>query len=472
MVFCLNPACSQPENTSDNDYCQGCGSLLAESSQEYLFRSHFKVIKQLGKGGFGRTYLFEDTEYYNQLRVLKKLIIPDSNPEVMKKTKELFAREAKQLNQLNHHQIPKLYGYFESDNNFYLVQEYIRGKDLVKELTEKGQFSEDKIKELLLSLLPVLEYINSQDIIHKDIKPENIIRRQSDQALVLINFEADGVKLVTETNNLTPIYSIGYAAPEHIRGRPTHASDIYSLGATCVRLLTGCLNTSESKAKDPIYDDYHNKWCWLEYLEKQGKKITPQLTVILQKMLANTLANRYHSATEIRQELADAISNSSQIPETVVIASTEISKPKFSGKIFGIIAGSLIIVIAAIIPKISSLLRDSQSSNTVEINLDFPEDINRYQNEELFLVITKNGNNYIYESTNLKTGEFVELKQSVCETDVTSEKLTCSWSQQGYEYLVLYNPNQPEKIRSLVKSPSGDVINELILNYTDTTPTW
>jgi len=143
MSFCLNPACTKPDNPDTNKSCHGCGSSLAQSSRSYLFE-HYRVIKLLGEGGFGRTYLAEDVDLFNQKIVIKKLIATEGNNG---KIQELFQREAKQLFALTHPQIPKIYRYFSKNNVFYLIQEFIEGENLFTEFERLGCFSEAKIRE-------------------------------------------------------------------------------------------------------------------------------------------------------------------------------------------------------------------------------------------------------------------------------------------------------------------------------------
>lgn len=296
MPFCLNPACPKPDNPDKNKFCHGCGSKLIESTHSYNFE-HYHIIKLLGEGGFGRTYLAEDVDLFNQKIVIKKLLSNEGyNPKVL----ELFQREAQQLYNLNHPQIPKIYRYFSKNNSFFLIQEFIDGENLLTEFEHKGRFNETKIREILDNLLPILEYIQSKDLLHRDIKPENIMRRRSDNKLILIDFGAVRVTSGKDPSVLTSIYSPGYASREQINGRAVKASDVYSLGVTCIRLLTGCLPTGTT---DLIYDDYENKWSWKEYLKKQKITVEPKLAQVLDKMIEDALKRRYKEAKEVRQDL-------------------------------------------------------------------------------------------------------------------------------------------------------------------------
>ncbi|TVQ42021.1 MAG: serine/threonine protein kinase, partial [Gloeocapsa sp. DLM2.Bin57] len=316
MSFCLNPACAKPDNPDTNKFCHGCGSKLAESSQSYDF-DHYRIIKLLGEGGFGRTYLAEDTELFNKKVVIKKLLSSEgNNPKIL----ELFTREAEQLSKLSHPQIPQVYRYFSKDNNFYLIQEFIPGENLLTEVERLGNFNETQIREILLQILAVLEYIQSQDILHRDIKPENIMRRRSDNQLMLIDFGAVRVKTTTDPSVLTSIYTPGYASREQMNARPVKASDIYSLGVTCIRLLTGCFPTGTT---DLIYDDYESRWTWKEYLQQKNITIDNKLAEIIDKMVEESLKKRYQDAREVREDLLATIGSQSQLSTPVIMKQKE-----------------------------------------------------------------------------------------------------------------------------------------------------
>ncbi|MEI2422557.1 protein kinase, partial [Arthrospira platensis SPKY2] len=127
-----------------------------------------------------------------------------------------------------HSQIPELLAYFTADNRQYLIQEFIKGETLQEKLDNQGTFSENQIISLLNDLLPVLYFVHKHKVIHRDIKPENIIRRASDKKLVLVDCGTS--KQVRRTS--------AYCAPEQAMGKPQYGSDLYSLGVTCLYLLT------------------------------------------------------------------------------------------------------------------------------------------------------------------------------------------------------------------------------------------
>jgi serine/threonine-protein kinase len=213
-----------------------------------LLNNRYKILKSLGRGGFGETFLAIDTQMPSQRQcVIKKL-----NPAVQSSVlpdwlRERFAREAAILEELgeNHPQIPQLYAYFNQGGEFYFVQEYIPGLTLSEAQQQRGNFSEEEVKKLLCQILPILEYIHSRGIIHRNIKPENIILRQGDNLPVLIDFGIvkETVATWVQEESHTP-YSLalgtpGYMASEQAAGRPVYASDLYSLGLTAIFLLTG-----------------------------------------------------------------------------------------------------------------------------------------------------------------------------------------------------------------------------------------
>ncbi len=170
MSFCLNPACRQPQNADDAELCAHCGAVL-------LLRKRYRAIAPLGHGGFGRTFLAIDEKRKAKPRCVIKQFLPVSQtPAHLKKAKALFKAEATRLKELGHHpQIPSLLAHINQDDQQYLVQEFIDGKNLEQELHSQGAFTEEQVRHVLTSLLPVLDFIHAQDVIHRDIKPANIL---------------------------------------------------------------------------------------------------------------------------------------------------------------------------------------------------------------------------------------------------------------------------------------------------------
>ncbi|MEH2182076.1 protein kinase domain-containing protein [Nostoc sp.] len=213
-----------------------------------LLNKRYRVIRTLESGGFGETFLAEDTQMPSNRRcVIKQLRPIQNNPQIYQLVQERFKREASILEDLGGatKQIPTLYAYFQLDGQFYLVQEWIEGDTLTRKVHEQGSLSESAVKEILVDLLPVIEYVHNQRIIHRDIKPDNIILRHSDSKPVLIDFGAIRETMGTVVNSQgNPTSSIvigtpGYMPSEQAAGRPVYSSDLYSLGITAIYLLTG-----------------------------------------------------------------------------------------------------------------------------------------------------------------------------------------------------------------------------------------
>ncbi len=294
MTYCLNPECQNPENSDTAEHCLNCGSNL-------LLRQRYRPIQLLGKGGFGKTFLALDEDIPSHPRcAVKQFHFYDRDPEIFKKAVELFHQEAIRLDELGKHpQIPALLACFEQQQQIYLVQEFIEGPTLKQELDE-DIYDETQIWQLLQDLLPVLQFIHDSRVIHRDIKPENIIRRQSDNKPVLIDFGI--AKLMTETAILRPATLIGsqdYVAPEQMRGKVFPASDLYSLGVTCIRLMT------QVPPLD-MYDYNNERWWWREFLPK-GTSISDELGEILDKLLQTHLNQRYGFAAEVLQDINAAL---------------------------------------------------------------------------------------------------------------------------------------------------------------------
>lgn len=214
-----------------------------------LLSNRYQVLRVLGEGGFGKTYLAEDTQMPSRRRVVVKQLKPllESNPQNYQLVQERFQREAALLEELgqDQNQIPSLYAYFTEAEQFYLVEEWVEGNTLAQALQKQGLFQEQIVRQILIDLLPVLDFIHQKRIIHRDIKPDNIILRQHDQKPVLLDFGAVKESMQTIVNSQGQnslsivVGTAGYMPLEQLAGRPVYGSDIYSLGMTAIFLLTG-----------------------------------------------------------------------------------------------------------------------------------------------------------------------------------------------------------------------------------------
>ena len=289
ITQCLNPNCLHI-NLADTKLCEKCGSTL-------LLMDRYRAVSLLGQGGFGRTFLAIDEFKPSKPRCVVKQFLPEvKGKKAIKKATELFEREAARLDELGkHQQIPELLAFFNQEERKYLIQEFIDGDDLAKELDKNGVFNQIQIEELLQDLLSVLDFVHKNNVIHRDIKPENIIRRKQDNKLVLVDFGAAKESIGENTSVVgTIIGSAAYIAPEQAVGKAKFASDLYSLGATCLHLLTDIEPTE-------LFDVAEGEWMWRNYL--QDNEIDYELSRVLDKLVEGATRRRFQSVKEVLEEL-------------------------------------------------------------------------------------------------------------------------------------------------------------------------
>ncbi|HLP87191.1 MAG TPA: serine/threonine-protein kinase [Nostocaceae cyanobacterium] len=291
----MNPFSPNVTNLHDDAFertqlGQMCGSKL-------IFSDRYEILRVLGRGGFGITFLARDVVLPgNPLCVIKQLYPKTITAKSWQKACQRFEKEAKTLAQLGgHSQIPMLLDYFQQNGEFYLVQEYIPGHTLAREIRKNGPKSEAEVRQFLKDILPVLRYIHQNHVIHRDIKPQNLLRCADDKRLVLIDFGAVKEKLIDVSGNSLNrskstnfIGTAGFAPPEQLSLRPVYASDIYALGVTCLYLLTG---------KGPLSFNYHPQTGDLNW--QNEVKISHHFAEILAKMIKLNLEERFKTVGQI-----------------------------------------------------------------------------------------------------------------------------------------------------------------------------
>ncbi|MBV6624006.1 MAG: YARHG domain-containing protein [Rivularia sp. (in: Bacteria)] len=278
-----------------------------------LLNNRYQIIRTLGSGGFGDTFLAEDTQMPSRRRcVIKQLKPIENNPQIYQLVQERFAREAAILEELGglNHQIPTLYAYFCLEEKFYLVQEWIEGNTLSAKIQHQGLFKESDVREIVANILPVLQFVHSKRIIHRDIKPDNIILRHSDGKPVLIDFGAVRETMATVVNSqgsLTRSIVIGtpgYMPSEQAAGRAIYSSDLYSLGLTMVYLLAG------KSPQQLETDSLTGEIIW----ESEAGNISHSLKTIINKAIVYHPRERYSNASQMLEDLQKV---DSYIPSTV-----------------------------------------------------------------------------------------------------------------------------------------------------------
>ncbi|NER37750.1 MAG: serine/threonine protein kinase [Oscillatoria sp. SIO1A7] len=315
-IYCTRPGCPKPLNhfrdlddnatlkTVTQKYCTSCGMPL-------ILDGRYLPERLLGQGGFGAAFLARDRRSPTLRQCAVKQFQPsgDLNPEQLAIAQKLFDTEALVLDSLGsqHPQIPVLLAFFPLEapgwpssvpaQFFYIVQEFIDGRDLQEELEQKGKFSEPEVLEILLEILKILKFVHENDAIHRDIKPSNIMRDRSSGRLYLLDFGA--VKQIAQgagssaSGSSTGIYSMGFAPPEQMAGRTVFPStDLYALAVTCITLLTG-------KETQELFDSYSNEWNWQNHVAVSGN-----LADVLDRMLLPTPSDRFGSAEQVLAALA------------------------------------------------------------------------------------------------------------------------------------------------------------------------
>lgn len=276
-------------------------------------KGRYKIIKELGVGGFGKTYLAEDTHRPGCPHCVVKQLMPISkNIEFLQVARHLFNTEAETLEKLGYHpQIPQLLAYFEEHEEFYLVEQFIQGSCLTIKLAE-GKLPEVEVIKLIKDILDVLEFIHAQSIIHRDIKPSNIIKTQNGR-YILIDFGA--VKqlqpyFLKEQDITLTTFNIGigttdYAPLEQLANQPRFNSDIYSLGIVAIQALTGVPPSQLKRTRNGAV-------IWRDLTQ-----VNEDLARIINKMVCPAFTQRYQSATAILQDLAQLKHTSFSTPSNI-----------------------------------------------------------------------------------------------------------------------------------------------------------
>ncbi len=269
----------------------------------FVIDGRYQIIKKIGRGGFSHTYLARNLALPEMPACVIKHLKPRiQHPRVL----QLFQAEARVLGRLDHQQIPNSTDCFEKNGEVFLVQDFIDGQDLGKEYLNGRQWLESEIRGFLQDLLEILQYVHQHHIIHRDIKPDNIIQRRDNGKFVLIDFGA-----VHELNSPHPsqtmvVGTAGYRSPEQIRGEACFGIDIYGLGVTVVQLLTlthpQCLPTVDQKL------------VWRESI-----MISNELADIIDRMICPEAADRYPSATDVLADLK-------QLPEPIARPLAQLEK--------------------------------------------------------------------------------------------------------------------------------------------------
>ena len=295
---------------------------MLESGMETMLAGHYQIVSSLGSGGFGQTFLAEDNDQPdNPLCVIKKLKPRSSDPDTLRTAKRLFDCEAQTLARLgDHDRIPRLLDHFEQEGEFYLVQEFIEGQPLDREIPDGSQLGEAEVMALLQDILQVLVFVHGQNVIHRDIKPANLIRRSKDSQIVLIDFGA--VKEVSTQSSLirgqttltVAIGSPGYMPNEQMAGAPRYSSDVYAVGIIGIRALTGI--SPKSFKTDPHTSEI--RW------HDRAPHVSREFAAVLDCMVRYDFRDRYPTAIQALQALQNLHEGVTQPMSAVGMEETEL----------------------------------------------------------------------------------------------------------------------------------------------------
>ncbi|MGB3298202.1 MAG: serine/threonine-protein kinase [Phormidesmis sp.] len=284
-----------------------------------VLQNHYHVVRLLGQGGFGRTYLAEDQGRFNERCAIKEFVPIQGEDKFSDKATQLFQREASVLYQIEHPQIPKFRATFEEEERLFLVQDYVEGPtyhEVLRQRQQQGRaFTETEVRQFLQQILPVLAHIHAKGIIHRDVSPDNIILRQQDNLPVLIDFgvvkevvtrmQLDGV-----VSHATTVGKAGYAPAEQMQtGRAYPSSDLYALAVTAIVLLTG-------KEPQMLFDDVSAAWTWQQWVSVEA-----QLAAVLNKALSFRPGDRFQSVSEMAQALRSTNRGASNLASGIADAS-------------------------------------------------------------------------------------------------------------------------------------------------------
>lgn len=391
-----------------------------------ILGSRYKVVAYIAEGGFGKTFLAEDIQLPGKDRcVVKQLSLGVETSELMAIARRLFKTEALALHSLGHHeQIPQLLAYFEQEEKFYLVQQYIEGQTLEEELATGKVWSEARVIELLQDGLEILEFIHSKGIIHRDIKPDNLIRRHGDRQLVLVDFGTVKKVLQEQTSieGLTVVVGTkGYMPMEQATGKPLPISDLYALGTIGIQALTQV---------EPLELKEENG----ELIWQHLAKVDPRLAEILTKMTRYHSQDRYQSAREALQDLKNFCRTRAKPQLLITAEQTLPSEPAIHSTTF---AAS-----AKVEPELAATsISNYDRQNTVRQNLNNNRDVDRLSiasemgfNSATVLPLRKRKNIWGITIAFILTiigGAYLLLQQSASDTPSSPEPNSTPRMNQG-----------------------------------------
>jgi len=280
-----------------------------------ILHGTYEILDRLGEGGFAITYTARMNTPDSPLNtpdspryVVKEIPFPISNdPRVLERARNRFEREARALHRLGQNsRIPELFDRFEENNHFYLVQEYVQGHPLSQELAPGDRWNEQRTVALLQEVLEILQIVHQEDIVHRDITPANLIRREADGQIVLIDFGAVREISTFTANSTGEIFSSqaigtsGYMPAEQYNPRsvPQPYNDIYAVGIIAIQALTG--RSPNTLPQDPL----NCELIWnYSTPDQPAVQVSEGLQNILTQMVRFHFQDRYQSVADVLRDL-------------------------------------------------------------------------------------------------------------------------------------------------------------------------
>ncbi len=300
--------------------------------ENLTINGRYRILQQIGVGGFGLTYLAEDLQLPTRPKSVVKHLRPQiTDAETLNLANRLFQQEAEILYRLGGHpNIPSLIAHFKENGEFFLVQEFIEGHTLDREFFGGKKYNQKDIIQFLGQTLEILSFVHTQKVIHRDIKPANLIRRNSDGNIFLIDFGAvKQVSNVPRTPNSNATFSTitigshGYMPMEQMAGNPNFSSDLYALGLVAIEALTGI------KPLDLPKNATTNEFVW-----SHKTQLSPELERFISKFVRLDFRQRYVSANEALAGLNSIAANTGFFQSRPQVSSVATIQPIVSNQNF------------------------------------------------------------------------------------------------------------------------------------------
>ncbi len=308
------PTC-QSDNPADTIFCGKCGTHLPapqdqppvmtktfqtpvrELTTGATFAGRYQVIEELGHGGMGRVYKVQDTKIGEKIAL--KLIRPEAGLD--KKSLERFSNELKLARKIRHKNVCQMFDLGEDQGTRYITMEYIHGEDLKQLIRKVGRLSPGQAVGIARQVCEGLEEAHKLGVVHRDIKPQNIMVDEDGKARIMDFGIARSLSGKSMTGAGTMIGTPEYMSPEQVEGKDVdQRSDIYSLGIILYEMVTGRL---PFVGETPISIAHKQKYEVPEDPKKLNAQVSDDLAGVILKCLAKDEGQRFKSAAELGAEL-------------------------------------------------------------------------------------------------------------------------------------------------------------------------